>query len=149
MRFDTAKFDVRRYDPPLDDLIARLREIKGPAIVGIDGRMSAGKSWLGQWLAIQLGWGYCELDNELPGDGSWHQPGVVRAKVCELRQAGQSALVEGARLLDGVSPEELDFLVFVEFHPPCTPTGRLQKGIETYLKSRRPSERADFMIRAA
>jgi hypothetical protein len=139
-------FDVTRYTPPLDDLLARLRVIEGAVLVGIDGRMGAGKSALAGWLAQQLGWQRYSLDDSIPKGGGTHQRDVALAAIRQLQQAGTPVLVEGAKLLETISRQEIGLLVFVADNPPCKPSRRHQRAVEDYLETVRPFEFSDTVV---
>lgn len=139
-------FDVTRYHPPLDGLLARLRPIEGAVVVGIDGRMGVGKTSLAGWLAQQLGWQSYSLDDSIPVGGGAHQRDIALAAIHQLLQAGAPVVVEGVKFLETIRLQEVALLLFVADNPPCQPSGRLQRAVEDYLESVRPHESAGAVI---
>lgn len=141
-------FDPNRYRPTgaLDDLVGRLRRIQTETLVGVDGRMAAGKSTLARWLSAQLDWPCYSLDDSLKGDGSWHDRDAVTEALNQLGVRQRPIIVEGARLLMTVDRQRLGFLIFVEDAPWFAPNGKTQKEVEQYLKDVRPNEIADFRL---
>lgn len=135
-------FDVTRYQPPLDDLLVRLRNVEGAVLVGIDGRMGAGKTALAKWLSEQLGWQKYSLDDSIPDEGGSHRRDVALMAIEQLQQEGRPTLVEGARLLETVNRQEIALLIFVADTSPCPPSGRHQLAVEEYLETVRPFDDA-------
>lgn len=141
-------FDTRRYGPPgaLDELVHRIRALPGPCVVGIDGRGSAGKTTLARWLSQTLGWHVYQMDWSLAGDGSWFDAECIETAVTGFGRSDRTLILEGSRLLDTVPSERIQFLIHLDDVPPCAPTGRTQREIETYLQSERFREARDFHL---
>jgi|GEM_PF-3182989 len=141
-------FDPNRYGPAgaLDELVSRLQQIRGEILVGIDGRMAAGKTPLAQWLSEKLDWSLYSLDDSFKGDGSWHDHDSVSEALSRLKARNRPIIVEGARLLHTIDREQLGFLIFLDDEPACDPNGNDQRAVEQYLRDVSPRDLADFYL---
>jgi hypothetical protein len=131
----------------LEELFTAVSALSAPAVVGIDGAGGTGKTFLGTWLATELGALAYDVDSALAGDGTLWNRDVIRLNVAAAVKARRLVVVSGSCLLELLESRP-DLLIVMQEDPDLAvvPCGFLQEHVACYLNRVRPENLADFVL---